>query len=388
MADISKIDGTPVANVAKVMGRTVVPGDSMLGILFPSIAPLIQSIRAFDITINDASATGTDTITSVDKSLSAVYVTGSVDANTLDDLDRSSYHVVLTNGTTVTATRVATDGAIASITGYIVTFNSTFVKEVHHGTVTIAGGSSSQVSGTFNATEANCAALHCGGSTSEPSDFVNDVWANIIISGSDTAVSVTAQKFSTGDATTISFNILEFQSSAINQIQEVVLNMNNGVGPTSDATISSVDTSKTMMLWGGIRPSSFASNLSSVTAYAELTSSTNIKLTRDGTAGSVNVTVTSIEFNDAVFQSVERITSSFGDAETTDNVTLSTTLTDTSLAFVSKLGFNVDAAVAGWKPSVHCSTTNITSTTNIANIRSAAEALTPNLTNSYEVYQV
>ena len=36
MADISKIDGTAVANVAKVMGYTKAAGDNVMGILFPS----------------------------------------------------------------------------------------------------------------------------------------------------------------------------------------------------------------------------------------------------------------------------------------------------------------------------------------------------------------
>ena len=362
-------------------------GNTVVAQYLDSSLSLVTTVQEFNISIADTAATGTDTLsTSIDKSLSAVFVTGIEDAGTIDDFDRSLVTVELTNSTTVTATRVATDTAIANISGYIVTFSSDYVTEVHHGTVNVAVSTTTGTSSSFDATLANCAVLFCGSKTDDPGDSYNASLLNLTLSGSDGAVTVTATREAASGtiSPTASFNIIECVASKVNQIQESVVTMTNGNATGTD-TITAVDLSKSLALFGGCRTSTTTSTDSAFARY-DLTNTTTITGNRVDTSGSSNGTVTVIEFNDAVFTSVERVSSAFGSGETTDNVTLSTTLTDTSTAFISKLGFSYNqTTLSAFDPSTAHSTTLITSTTNVANVRAVASSILP--TNSYEVYQ-
>lgn len=366
---------TSVAPIHPSSGASGVPDDG------EEETALIIRVEAFSITIATG-ISGTDTITGFTKARTALFVTGLTNTQSTDDLDNSKTKVVLTNDTTITASKQASETTL-TITGYAVEFGSSYVKEVHHGTVTNTT-SNSQVSGTFDAVLANCAPLHCGNDTTTADDQYADGITRIVLSGSDSAVSVTATKGATGDTLITSFQILEFEPSKINQIQETAINMTTEV--TKTATITAVNLSRCLTLWAGTE----TDNTSGTTqddsfCIGELASTTTTSATRRANTGNTTTGLTVVEFSDDALTSVERIVAEFGDAETTHSVTLGTTLTDTSTAFISKLGWNTDD-VNDWDARVYQNTTLITSTTNVDMVRLlAVETRVP--TNSFEVYQ-
>jgi len=350
-----------------------------------AFAALTTSVQEFSITVANGNTTGTDTITSVDKSLSSIFFTGQRTADSQDDFDRGMCNVVLTNGTTVTATRAIgqTDEIVA---GYIVEWSSSYVKEVFHGTITMTSDTSVE-SSSHNATLANCAAVYCGNTTTEVADVFSSSWAHIEKSGSDTAVTVTANHRDANDTLIVSYNLIEFHAAVVNQIQEVSISMANGVGPSATATITAVDMDKTLMLNGGQEVFNTGTGvLDDSMCRGDLTNTTTITTTRVGTANDITHTMTAVEFNDAVFTSINRVENTFGDAETTDTTTLGTALTDTDSAFVSYLGSTMGTGFTGdWQANVVRSTNLITSTTTVDSVRNTASA--GPLINSYEVYQ-
>lgn len=346
-------------------------------------ASLITSKETFSITVANGASSNTATITSVDKSLSLATLNWTRGAITVDDLNDNYFNVVLTDATTVTATRSATTGASDMITiGEVLTFDSTFVKEVHHGTVTTSG--TSTASSSFNATKANCAVVFLGVSTPDTADSYDRSHPTLSITGVDTAVTVTATKTDGATNIIVSFAIIEFQTSAITSINEEKMDM-IATELTATATITAVTAANTMCLWGGWQSDQIGAVYDSAACSVKLDSTTQVSVTRGASTGACSGVVTVVEFSSSVFTSIERLQTTMGSGETTTDVTLGTTLTDTDTAFINYLGFNLLDASQDVNPAQQFATIEILSTTTIRIIRNTARDNA--LTVSYEVVQ-
>ena len=73
MADISKIDGTAVANIAKVMGYTKAAGDDVMGILFPSGGSVGLTADTMQGVFGEFTATLNATVTPVGGNIQGVF---------------------------------------------------------------------------------------------------------------------------------------------------------------------------------------------------------------------------------------------------------------------------------------------------------------------------
>jgi hypothetical protein len=112
------------AEVAKASSWTSALATELDG-LAPSIAAIpttpINAITAISIAITAGNATGTQTITAVNLAKSIVILTGSIQTSGTAAIQNFAVHLVLTNTTTVTATRYVTTEACA-VRGYVVEF--------------------------------------------------------------------------------------------------------------------------------------------------------------------------------------------------------------------------------------------------------------------------
>lgn len=93
-----------------------------LGFTFPiaGSGARIKSIQAFSITIGSSSTSNTATITSVDTTKSVIFHTGNTGGSSTE-IRSAQASLVLTNATTVTASRSNTTNAL-TVTGAVVEF--------------------------------------------------------------------------------------------------------------------------------------------------------------------------------------------------------------------------------------------------------------------------
>lgn len=92
-------------------------------------------IQRGTITINNASATGTATITAVDPNASELIWLGDTHGSAEANNSRRRARIAFTNSTTITATREDTTG-VQTVSFEVVTYQSGVIKSVQRGTVT------------------------------------------------------------------------------------------------------------------------------------------------------------------------------------------------------------------------------------------------------------
>lgn len=95
-----------------------------MNILPPPSTSIVKTIQTYSITIGASSNTGTATLGTAVTTARAVISDGGVRGGDATDIREGQAHVVLTDSTTVTATRSNNDGVgTLTATGFVVEFN-------------------------------------------------------------------------------------------------------------------------------------------------------------------------------------------------------------------------------------------------------------------------
>lgn len=345
----------------------LLPVHPTMSTLGGAVVPLQGDTEDFTIAVADASSSNTATITSATKSTTALIYAGARcdSSNTVDDFHDSLFYLEQDNDTTVSAHRNNTANGF-TIAGTVIPFDTSFVTAVHHGTVTMTGsGVTSVTSSTVNATLANCAVNLLFQESDALSDEADHTLCTIELSGSDGAVSATIKRGTADAATTsiVSYQIIEFKAAAYDSIQEAEVAITNTV-KTNTATITSVDTSKSITLWNGLRTTRTGSDFSQIATTVGLTDATTVTATRGVTSfDRVDTRVTVIEFADGIINSIQRIHNQFvNEAAGTTDVTI--TAVTLAKSYVHFLGWRWDQAAPDWTPNLNMFTVTLTSTTN------------------------
>jgi len=124
--------------------------------------------------------------------------------------------------------------------------------------------------------------------------------------------------------------------ATIKSIQTGSVTIGSG-SSSSTATISNVDTDKTMLLWNGTRTVSSPSLNRYAYCYTKLTNGTTVTAVRQGTSGSMEVCFTVVEFEGGI-NSVQRGVIANSQYSQLTDVTI--TEVNTSKAFVNFCGWN------------------------------------------------
>lgn len=295
-----------------------------------SRAGIIKSIQQVAVTINNASSSGTATISSVDTSKTLLIWDGRVSADSgVANPQSDSYdaRITLTNATTLTANRFSTSNNV-TIYVTVVEFKTAAVTSVQYGTITVSSGTSNTAAiSSVTTSRALCVYLghhrttSLGGGNSIPqSEYAVEL---------TNSTTVTASKnTSGGDPFILSYCVIEFSSSVISSIQQVTV---TGLSSTIDLTISSVDIARTCLFYRGLTTTS-NTNQDYLKAVA-LLDSTTVRAYNGSLNGSVYATV--VEFSTGVIKSVQRNVTTISSAPTQD-VTISSV--DTAKSFVNWLG--------------------------------------------------
>lgn len=164
----------------------------------------IRSVQAFTITLTAPATSNTATISSVTTANCMLILTGShgVQNSATDDFA----DLVLTNSTTVTATRTGTLGDM-KVSGYVIEFEAGVIKSNQTGTISIGGGGTSNTGVITGVDTTKAIPLYLGCRSDSSSNSVNLYGADVTLTNGTT---VTASRPSTTGNHTVRYQVVEF----------------------------------------------------------------------------------------------------------------------------------------------------------------------------------
>ena len=366
MADIAKVDSVAVASVAKFLGRTKATGDSVMNVLYAAAGGgIISSIQEVEITISSSSATGTATITSVDTSRSVVFFSygnmgGARQTSVSAGVDGVYTRVALTNATTVTATRGASPAFSKTIICTVVEYTDAAVDSVQQGTISMTDTTASGTDTISSVTTSRSIVIYNGDSITVDVGE-GRAMTDVSLTNSTTVTATRGTTSSTSHSVTTGYVVIEFAAGITDSVQEYSITISSGTSAT--ATISSVDTSRTVTFPGGMTTPQGGPDAGHEMSYSQLTNATTVTATR-GASGGFNTTIsgTMVEFSAGVIDSIQRGIVTMATTDLTKNTTI--TAVDLDYAVVQALG-GTSTSTSGVDPEEQFFTLELTSATNI-----------------------
>lgn len=278
---------------------------------------IIQSIQPFSITITNGNTSNTATITAVDTTKAVLFLGGFTTTVTAGTAYGSSNpYVALTNATTVTATRNSSTSAV-TVRGTIVEFVSSAISSVQSGTIVLSGVTSNTA--TISSVDTSkSVVLWLGHITNSTSSNVSRAWGSFVLTN---ATTVTFSRSVSNNVLTGSFMVVEFASGILNSAPQVKTATATGASTTLDVTLLSTSTSNTINVLSGFTNGYSSDDMTSVNSYYQMTSTTNVRLTRVGTTTtSRTIAFTALEFASANIQSLQRGTTTIGGGGSTSSI--------------------------------------------------------------------
>lgn len=230
-------------------------------------------IQQVSITIPSGATSATATITAVGSGAFIAFqgCYGSDSAN----LDDTMVRVELTNNTTVTAYRgVAGTSQTATANATVVDGDPTnLVKSVQTGTISLTISQTSNTASISAVTNSNAVAIYLGQTDTTPNTIYNRADTSVALSGSV----VTAQKASSGNATTAGYCIPEFQPGVLNSAVQNVAYSATKNAASDTVAVTAVNTANTWLAYGGQRTANTTSPAQTF-MYGQLTSGTVVTI--------------------------------------------------------------------------------------------------------------
>jgi len=176
------------------------------GFLLPSglfHASLIKSVQYGTITINNTETSQTATITSVNTNQTALLFNGVT--NTSGGVANGEVHLVLTNSTTVTATR-GTSAILSTVSFCVVEYQAQVVRRIQRGTIAITAGNTSNTA-TITGVNTSKSVLSWLGQSTDVGDMT-DGSAQLMLTNSTT---VTATRHASTNNMTVGYQVIEWR---------------------------------------------------------------------------------------------------------------------------------------------------------------------------------
>lgn len=308
------------------------PINHFSGAAAPSVT-YVNSVQQVSITIPANTTSATATISSVGSLAFIVY--GGESTSATATMARGYARVELTNSTIVTAYRNGALTDTVTVNLCVVDATSSLVNSVQSGTVTI-GVSNTSSTATISSVNSNYTVLTWLGQTTGDSFSygANDVYLSY------SGTTLTATRITSNSATPIvGYQVIEFNSAALNSIVQDVKNAWTNTSSSSTQTITSVNVNNTILFYAGSGGNN-SSNAATVKQRATLTNGTTITYNTN-TAGSISCqyNLFVVEFASGVLNSsVQRGTITLSGATSRTATISSVTTTKTlmnSLQFTS-----------------------------------------------------
>lgn len=301
-------------------------------------ATLIDKSEPVTITIGSGQTSNTATLGSTyDTTRSGIYNEGTNISAAQNVASSSLASLYFTNGTTITAVRGgASTLATITVKADVVQWASGVTNSVQRGeTFTQAGILTATTTLGTPVTKANAYINMLGSNSTSTAQLPIALFRNSVQAGDGTNVNVT-RGVST-DGATSTWQVTEFVSGVLaSAVQEVLITIAN-TSATQTATISSVNTSYTMLFNGGITHATITSVAQSLFPTVGLTSGTVVTADRTGTVGVGATRVSVVEFNPSYLkQNIQSGTIVMASGATSNTATVSSV--DTTRSLVSWMG--------------------------------------------------
>ena len=236
---------------------------------------IIKSIQHVQITIAASSTSNTATITSVDTNYTAILLSG-FQSGTSTSSANAFPRAVLTNATTVTATRDTSSTNTVTISVAVIEFQSwVLASNVQRGTISLTSVASNTA--TISSVTTSRAVVLSGGYTTTTGGSSTSLYTNLELTNSTT---VTAARTGTTGTNVVAYSVVEFVSDIIQSVQHRSVTMSTTSAAPTD-TISSVVFDNTWFIWGGGLSGATGPNSANHALF--LDGSTTVTLIREGT---------------------------------------------------------------------------------------------------------
>lgn len=332
---------------------------AMLGI--DPISGYIKSVQQVSITLASSAESNTATINAVNTATTFIVFQGlTTPLQGPSNTGNASAWLTLTNSTTVTATRSNgyTSGEV-TVRCTVIEATPSLVQNVQYGTVAATSPLFTNSATIAAVDTSRSAVFYLGQSQGGGNGMSNNIAVTLTNSTTVTA------DIDHQDQWVVGFVVVQFQSAVIQSRQQFTCTFTTG-NTTDTQTISSVNTSYTMIAYGG-QKQGLATSTDQY--YIQLSSSTNVNLVRTATTGTArSAYFTVLEFKPHVIkQAVQRGTI------TLNNVTSNTaTISSTNVArtICNYVGFNCAATVTVDRERLALTLTNATTITGYVNTAS------------------
>lgn len=204
-------------------------------------------VQNYSIAITAGNASSALTITTVGSGAFLHFGGNTCDGT--GDPDRCLAKLVLTNTSTITASKNGTTGA-ATATGCIIDGDTTnLIKSVQTATIAKASGSTTGTASINAVTDANTAVHSLGVTSSDTSANSDKIWSRFSLS----STTVTQTVAVSGQPVTGSFQITEYQSAALtaNVVQRISAASSSSVTSWTGTISNSVTTATAYSTFGG-----------------------------------------------------------------------------------------------------------------------------------------
>ncbi len=207
---------------------------------------IIKSIQHVQITIAASTTSNTATINSVNTNYTAILFSGCQSGTSTSCAD-SFTRVVLTDATTVTATRNTSNTNTTTVSCAVIEFQSwALASNVQRGTISIASASASNTATISSVTTSRAVVLR-GGYTTNNGAITASVYTNLELTNGTT---VTAARDSTTGTVIAAYSVVEFASNLVKSVQHRSVTMATSSSSPTD-TISSVAFDNTWFIYNG-----------------------------------------------------------------------------------------------------------------------------------------
>ena len=285
--------------------------------------------------------------------------------------DRDACTIVLTNTTTVTATRGLAPATFTLTVNFTLVEFASGVNSIQAGNIVVTHASGATGTATLSpGMGANAFVLFQGWSEGTSAQGT----ASVTLTNTTT---VTATVFASATIDqTVRFMAVDLDTTIVSGVQQKAVSITSSSASDTD-TLSAVTAGNTLLMWGGVNAQAVEAN--AFDCYSTfLTNTTTVTKTRTGSgAAARTINYTAVSFAaDALNGSVQR-SSSLALSSQTSNTSSLTTI-DTTKSFVNWNGFS---AAAG-NPNVTAPALTLQASTVTGAISSAGSATIP-----YEVIQ-
>ena len=331
------------------------------------MASYVKSVQQVSIAIASGSTSNTATIAGVDTTKAMIIYQGLTTSST-SALQSVVSRVELTNATTVTATRGASNSDSVIVCAVVVEFASD-VNSIQAGTINLNSALSNTA--TITAVGANAFVLWLGQSSATAATALSRITSAVDLTNSTT---VTAHAGTTNSNLTVGYMVVDLSSNIVNSVQKLAHNDTSNTASYTD-TITSVIPANAILLANGdiLAGGTGGANFE---ATRQLTNSTTVTYTL-GAASATSKThyTTVLEFKGAALNSsVQRGVNSLSTA-TSHAATISPV--NASYAFCNLAGWRMTSS----NPSIAYPNQALTNSTTVTStLNSAGSAAT-----SYEV---